>query len=637
MIAQLGRVLIVEGNSNWAKKLVGMLGVGRDAFDIVHARSLEEGMTGLCAESVDALLMDGCRGSGGVSEIATIHERFEWLPIVVLVPQEKEEMGKDFLSAGASDFILRVELSSGLLKRALQYAIERKRAETTLRDSEERFHELFENANDMIFTLDMEGNFTSINKSTERIMGWSREEAAKLNLKQLVAPEHLNVCRQMMSRILNEESMQQFEISLSRKDGKKVILEASARVIQSRGKRPGVQGIARDVTARRNLENMVRQSQKLVAFGRLSGGLAHDLINLLCVISGNSELLSQALEPAHPASKKVAQIKKAVDSASALVRQLLAFSRKQVFHPQILDLNTVVVETKKLLGRLVGKDTEFHTSLDPRLGHARLDPIQIEQVIVNLVLNARDAMPHGGKLTLDTRNVDLSEVCRTGQSVIPAGKFVVLTVTDNGVGMDEETQSRLFEPFYTTKEHGKGTGLGLATVYGIVRQSGGSISVSSEPGKGTSFKIYFPRVDGTVEELKKKEDESRRGGETILLVEHSDPLRALAKEFLRGNGYAVLEAGNGREAIRISKAFGGPIHLLLADVTMPGMGGKELAERLASLRPGIKALFMSGYSDEGIVNSAMFGGGMAFLEKPFSRDTLLQRVRLALDEVTPRA
>jgi two-component system, cell cycle sensor histidine kinase and response regulator CckA len=636
MTSQVCRVLIVENNSQRAKKLFGLLGDGREAFDIVHARSLEEGMTGLSAESVDVWLIDGSSGDDRTSEIEKIPTRFDWLPIVVILPQEKEALGHQFLRAGVSDLVLKEELGSSLLRRVLQSVVERKRLEIALRQSEERFQELFENAHDMIFTLDTEGNFTSINNSAVQIMGWSKEEAKKLNLKQIVAPEHLNVCRQMMSRIVNEEPMPQFEISVFRKDGEKVILEASARLIRSGGQKESVQGIARDVTERRYLENVVRQSQKLDAIGRLSGGLAHDFNNLLCVICGNSELLSQTLEPEHPANKKVAQIKKAADSASALVRQLLAFSRKQIIHPQVLDLNAIVMETERLLGRLVGKDIEFCTVLEPQLGRVRLDPVQVEQVIINLVHNARDAMPQGGKLTLETSNADLSEGRRTGQSVIPAGKFVVLEVKDNGVGMDEETQNRLFEPFYTTKERGKGTGLGLATVYGIVRQSGGSISVHSESGQGTSVKIYFPRVDATAEELQKVEEEDGLAAETVLLVENSDPLRALVKEFLRSDGYAVLEAANGKDAIRIAKAFGGPIHLLLTDVIMPGMGGKELAGKFASLRPGTKTLFMSGYSDESIVNSGLPGARMLFLEKPFTRDMILQKVRLILDELSPR-
>jgi len=364
--------------------------------------------------------------------------------------------------------------------------------------------------------------------------------------------------------------------------------------------------------------------------------LAHDFNNLLCVISGHAELLSERLEETLPAARNVMQIKKAVDSASTLVRQLLAFSRKQVFHPQILNLNAIVVETEKLLGRLIGEDIEFFTSLEPELGPVQVDPIQVEQVLVNLVLNARDAMPQGGKLTIETYNMDLEEGSRSNGGITPAGKYVVLAVTDNGCGMDEETQSRIFEPFYTTKELGKGTGLGLATVYGIVRQSGGFIWVYSEIDQGTTLKVYLPRVNDPATALPSEQTKRdvRRGTETVLLVENAEPLRALAKEFLKSSGYAVMEADNGKEALQIAKAFSGPIDLLLTDVIMPGMGGKQLAEQLTGLRPATKVLYMSGYPDDGIVKSGILGSGMAFLEKPFTREILLRKVRQALSEQT---
>jgi PAS domain S-box-containing protein len=633
-VSQSYRILIVEDDPSQVEILSDMLDDEADSFQVVHASTLESGLSVLCAESVDVLLIEDGTLEDGVASIGRIHTRFESLPIVILVSPEGEALEKFFLDAGASEVLCKETLGGELLKKAIEYAVERRQTEIQLRQSEERFEELIENAKDIIFTLDLDGNFKSLNKSAEEVMGWSRQEAQSINLKKIVAPEHLNLCKQLMSHLLNEEQLQQFEINLVRKDGKRVILEACARLIYSGEKKKGIQGIARDVTERRNLENMVRQSQKLDAIGRLSGGLAHDFNNLLCVISGHAELLTEQLEPAHPGARNVGQIKKAVDSATALVRQLLAFSRKQVFHPQILDLNAVVTETEKLVGRLIGEHIEVFTALQPDLGRVNVDPVQIEQVIVNLVLNARDAMPLGGKLTLETHNVDLHKENRSRHAIVPAGKYVLLAVTDNGSGMDEETQNRIFEPFYTTKEAGKGTGLGLSTVYGIVNQSGGSIAVYSEPGQGTTFKIYLPRVDAASaeESAGKLARENRQGSETILLVENSEPLRALAKEFLRSSGYAVLDAENGRDAIRIAKAFGGHIHLLLTDVIMPGMGGKQLAEQFVTLRPAAKVLYMSGYSDEGVVHSGLLGPQSNFLEKPFTRDVLLRTVRRVLEE-----
>jgi PAS domain S-box-containing protein len=636
MSLQPYRILVVEDDSSWAQIVGGMLKEGQDSsFQFAHARSLPEGLQKLATENFDALLLDrDALKLDAISGAVKLRGQFATLPIIILIAREEEAFGKQLLEAGASDFVLKESLGPQLLQKTLQYALERERKERALCQSEERFQELFENARDIIFTLDLEGNFTSLNKSAVEVMGWSKDEALKINIKSLVAPEHLNLCRQMMQRILHEEPSQQFEISLSRKDGQKVLLETSARLIQLEGKKKGVQGIARDVTERRALENMVRQSQKLDAIGRLSAGLAHDFNNLLCVISGHTELLSERLAPEHHGAKNVAQVKKAVESASTLVRQLLAFSRKQVFYPRTLDLNTIVVETEKLLGRLISEHIEFSYSLHPALGRVRVDPVQIEQVLVNLVLNARDAMPQGGKLTIETNNVDLGEDYRSKRVNIPAGEYVVLAVSDNGSGMDEDIQNRIFEPFYTTKELGKGTGLGLATVYGIVKQSGGSIWVYSEPDQGTTFKIYLPRVDEihSNDPSRHQLSENFTGTETVLLVENAEPLRALAKEFLKGSGYAVLEAENGKEAIRMVKAFGGPIQLLLTDVIMPEMGGKQLAEQLASLRPTTKVLYMSGYSDDAIVQSGISATEMVFLEKPFTRDILLRKVRRILDD-----
>ncbi|HET8921726.1 MAG TPA: response regulator [Candidatus Acidoferrum sp.] len=636
MLSQPYRILIVEDNSLGALPVSEMLDDGQDfSFHFAQTSSLLAGLQKLATDKFDALLLDrNVLNFDVISDVVKLRAQFAVLPIIVLIAQKEKALRKHLLQAGASDYLLKECLGRELLRKTVRYAVELGRTRNALRQSEERFQELFENAKDIIFTLDLEGNFTSVNKSAETLMGWSREEAKKINIKNLVAPEHLNLCRQMMTRILNDEPFQQLEINLFRKDGQKVLLETSARLIQSDGKKKGVQGIARDVTERRNLENMVRQSQKLDAIGRLSGGLAHDFNNLLCVISGHTELLSERLESEHPGARNVTQIKKAVDSASALVRQLVAFSRKQVFYPQTLDLNRLVVETEKLLGRLIGEHIEFSYSLHPLLGRVRVDPVQIEQVIVNLVLNARDAMPQGGKLRIETNNIDLGETCWSKRANVPAGNYVVLLVSDNGSGMDKETQNRIFEPFYTTKELGKGTGLGLATVYGIVKQSGGSIWVYSEPGQGTTFKIYLPRVDAIPSDDSSGNHlpENCTGTETVLLVENAEPLRALAKEFLKGNGYAVLEAENGKEAIRIAKAFGGPIHLLLTDVIMPEMGGKQLAEQLAKLRPATKVLYMSGYSDDGIVESGILATEMAFLEKPFTRDVLLRKVRRILDE-----
>ena len=555
-------------------------------------------------------------------------------PLIGVVADSQMRLGKELLELGAVDYFPVSMLSQDLLPRAVHNAVESARTKASLRHFEQRFNDLFENTNDILFTLDMEGRVTSVNKAAENIFGWSRADAMQMNIKSLVAPEFVVVCTEMMRRILNEEPLQHFEIGLVDKQGRKILVEVSARLIRLDGKKAGVQGIARDVTERRHLENVVRQAQKLEAIGRLSGGLAHDFNNLLCVISGHSELLAEQFESNAAAARSIAQIRKATDSAASLTRQLLAFSRRQVIHPQVVDLNSIVAETERLLGRLVDENIEFYTSLGAMVGRVRVDPVQIEQVILNLVLNARDSMPQGGKLSIGTSNVDMEDAHQSRHSLIPAGQYVLLSITDTGIGMNEETQGRIFEPFYTTKEFGKGTGLGLATVYGIVKQSGGYIWVYSEEGRGTTFKVYLPRVldplSGT--RTNRLNTELLRGTETVLVVEDEEPLRALTRDFLLASGYKVLEAANGEDAMRVGRAYEGDIDLLLTDVVMPKLGGKPLADQFLDFRPKTRILFMSGYPNDGILQAGILTEKVALLEKPFTRELLTKQVRQMLDE-----
>jgi len=367
--------------------------------------------------------------------------------------------------------------------------------------------------------------------------------------------------------------------------------------------------------------------------GLLAGGVAHDFNNHLGVIMGYSDLVLDGLPPDDPRCKQVQQIKKAAVRATGLTRQLLAFSRKQVFQPRVLDINALVIDFDKMLRRMVTEDIELVNSLAPRIGKIKADPGQIEQVIMNLVVNSRDAMPNGGKLIVETANVDLDETyCRSHSSARP-GPHVMLAVSDTGMGMDAKTQARIFEPFFTTKEEGKGTGLGLATVYGIVKQSEAHIWVYSELGKGTTFKIYFPRVDGPAHTVETDRDtvKALHGSETILVAEDSEPLRELTCALLETNGYTVLAARNAAQAIEIAERGDRPIHILLTDVIMPGMNGRELARRLAAGRPEMKVLFMSGYTSDAIVNHGVLEPGIFLIEKPFSQDALMRKVRDVLD------
>ena len=627
------QVLFV-GDQSSHQRFLQMLREAEDAdFAVRRAASWQSAEPQISAGGVDAIVWNPSAAEDNLAFLKEACEKNDCV-FLVLVPENQKLLGRRALAAGADDYLLRETLNDSLLQRTLRHLIERKRAESSLRQWERRFEDWFENSKDILFTLDLDGSITSVNKAAEEVMGWRRDEAVQKNMKSLVAPEHAALCKTMMRRIVNQEPVRHIEIAVLRKDGRKVLLEASVRLLRSDEKKDCIQGIARDVTDRRQLENMVRQSQKLEAIGRLSGGLAHDFNNLLCVISGHIELLTEALEPCDPAFRSVTQIRKAADSAAALTRQLLAFSRRQVFHPQVVDLNAIVVETEKLLERLIDEHIEFYTALDPSLGRVLVDPVQVEQVIINLVLNARDAMPEGGKLTIETSNLDLNDDYHSRISHVPAGKYVLLAMTDTGQGMNEETLSHIFEPFYTTKELGKGTGLGLATVYGIVKQSGGYIWVYSEEGRGTTFKVYLPRVVSPLKDARvgRRGAEIGKGTETILVVEDAEPLRTLTKEFLTASGYTVLEAANGHEALRVARSYRGGIDLLLTDVVMPRMGGKSLVEQMMQLRPRTRVLYMSGYPNDGIVQAGILASGVTLLEKPFTREILSKRVRQVLDD-----
>ena len=381
------------------------------------------------------------------------------------------------------------------------------------------------------------------------------------------------------------------------------------------------------------IQDEARQSEKMRVVGRLAGGVAHDFNNLLTVIRGYSELILTRIGKSDPLRASVEAIQTAADRAAALTQQLLALSRKQILKPQIVDLNTVVADVDKMLRRLIGEHIERVTLFKATLGRVKADPGQMEQIIMNLAVNARDAMPQGGKLTVETANVRLAKPLSRPHATVNSGPYVTLSVSDTGTGIDQETLDHIFEPFFTTKGSGKGTGLGLATVYGVVRQSGGSIIVESEFGKGTTFTIYLPRVDEEADtpDGEKPDAEPPQGSETVLIVEDEMSVRRLTHQFLEGNGYHVLEAIEGREAMRVSEHYGGPIHLLLTDVVMPGMSGCELVKTLAPLRPEMKVLYMSGYTDDAITGHGNLGRGSTFLQKPFTLDCLARKVRGALD------
>jgi two-component system, cell cycle sensor histidine kinase and response regulator CckA len=387
------------------------------------------------------------------------------------------------------------------------------------------------------------------------------------------------------------------------------------------------------VTERRLLERQLRMAQKMEAVGRLSGGIAHDFNNLLGVIIGYIQVIRRNLVPGQPSYEYAEEIEKAGQRAVSLTRQLLAFSRQQVLEPVILNLNTLLSEMEKMLPRLIGEDIQLNLILDPAIGQVKADSGQIEQVVMNLAVNARDAMPDGGKLTIQTANAELDVAFTREHPGSVPGQYVMLAVTDTGTGMDPETQAQIFEPFFTTKGRDQGTGLGLATVYGVVKQSVGYIAVESEKGKGASFRIYLPRIEQPVATRCQSSQEplNVRGSETILLVEDAEPLRLLAQLFLKENGYQVLTAADGAEAQQLAAQNSGPIHLLLTDVVMPGINGRVLAERLAPRDPAMKVLYMSGYTDSFIAGHGVLEEGIHLIHKPFTEEALMRKVRELLD------
>ncbi|HEU4764470.1 MAG TPA: ATP-binding protein, partial [Candidatus Eisenbacteria bacterium] len=417
------------------------------------------------------------------------------------------------------------------------------------------------------------------------------------------------------------------------KDGSMIDIAVYSAPLRVPGGRPlGVLAVIADRTERNRLEDRLRQSQKMEAVGKLAGGIAHDFNNLLTAITGYTDLLYLRL-PGDIGKRELNEIRKASDRAASLTRQLLAFSRQQVLQPKIIDVNEVVGNLSGMLGRLIGEDVEFVASLDREVGRVKADPFQLEQVLMNLAVTARDAMPRGGKLTIETANVILDESYTRGHPDVKPGPYVMIAVSDTGVGMDSETRARIFEPFFTTKALGKGTGLGLSTVYGIVKQSQGHMWVYSEPGQGATFKVYLP-IDEAGDEPPLVTPQARvvpRGWETILAVEDEESLLNLVAEILKDAGYNVIPANGPKEALRVLVEHREAIHMLLTDVVMPGMSGRILADQVLRERPGMRVLYMSGYTDNAIVHHGVLDAGTAFLQKPFTPDALIKKVREVLD------
>jgi PAS domain S-box-containing protein len=508
-------------------------------------------------------------------------------------------------------------------------------AQEGLRRSEANFRSLVTNAPYGICRCDAKGNLLDINPALVLMLGYQDgSELVGRNLSALYADGQQWFLLADYFRQLRE--FQNLAAEWKRKDGSSTVVRVSGRAIKGENKTMSYELFTEDVTERRALEQQLRQSQKMEAIGRLAGGIAHDFNNLLMVISGYSEFLLERLGPDPTLRAPAQEISSAAERATSLTRQLLAFSRKQMLAPKVLDLNGVVTENLRMLTRLIGEDIDLVMIPGEELWPVKADPGQIEQVILNLAVNARDAMPHGGKLTIETGNVSLDESYARLHAPLKPGEYVMLTINDTGVGMDSETQTHIFEPFFTTKGP-KGTGLGLSTVYGIVKQSGGYVWVFSEPSKGTSFKIYLPRATEAGEAVgdvlpATAAVPTQQAGETILVVEDETNLRRLTRQFLENQGYVVIEAADGAAATQICVAHQGIIHLLLTDVIMPGMNGRELAKRVSEIRPNIKVLYMSGYTENAIGHNGTLDAGVTLLQKPFTLHALKAKVREVLDQ-----
>jgi two-component system cell cycle sensor histidine kinase/response regulator CckA len=629
------RVLILEDATADAELIVTTL--ERSGFDLDWQRADTEGqfLAGLEA-APDVILADySLPHYSAPRALAAVQERGMDVPFIVVSGSIGEEAAVKLMKQGASDYLWKDRLAR--LGPAVTNALEQKR----LRDLEHQTTEqlrlqglAMEAAANGIVITDRQGTIRYVNPAFTAITGYSREEALGRNPRILKSGNQPPAFYQDLWETILAGKVWCGELTNRRKD--ESLYSTILTITPVRDNHAGVThfiGIHQDVTQQRRLEAQFLQAQKMEAFGQLAGGVAHDFNNMLTTILGFSDLLLAGQQVKEEGRESIIQIRNAGERAAGLTRQLLAFSRKQVLQPQILDLNALVSEQEKMIRRLIGEDIQFSVRCDPHLHRICADPVQIQQVILNLVVNARDAMPTGGNLTLATRNVDLDENFARDHPKAPPGSYVLLEASDTGCGMPPEVLARLFEPFFTTKEIGKGTGLGLATVLGIVDQSGGVIDVHSQPGLGATFRIYLPQsgVSRSGKSKSSSADILPHGKETILLVEDDDGVRGLAALILRGAGYRVLEARDGDEAKAVFRERNTAFDLLLTDVVMPKTSGPQLVGQLLADTPQMKVLYMSGYLDDAVVRYGVVEQGMALLQKPLTPRSLLQKVREVLD------
>ncbi len=630
------RVLMVEDNDNDAVLIKRELGRLTPEPAVQHVRTKPAFAAALEGFAPDAILSDhNIPGFSGWEALELAQRARPDVPFILVTGSLDEETAVRYLKGGAADYILKDRLVR--LGPAVLEALGRARQREALHRQERLLRQIIDANPSLIFVKDWDGRFVLVNEATAQVYGTTVDALvgktdADFNPNVEEIAHFLRHDRDVMSsgqpKVIAEEPVTNPKTRETRwfqtiKMPLRAPEEGTATLL----------GVSTEITERKRLEEQLLQSQKMEAVGQLAGGVAHDFNNILTAIVGYTDLLAAELGTNAQQLEDLEEIRKAARRAAALTRQLLAFSRKQVLEPRIIDVNGVVLNLDKMLRSLISENIELKTVLADDLAAARADPNQIEQVIMNLAINARDAMPEGGTVTIETGNATLDDAYAAQHvSVIP-GEYVMLAVSDTGCGMDEKTQSRIFEPFFTTKPAGRGTGLGLSTVYGIVKQTGGNIWLYSEPGKGTTFKIYLPAIAALPEDIGKvaPADALPHGGGTVLVVEDDEQLRRLTHRALASQGYTVLEADRGSTALDIARRHKGHIDLLLTDVIMPDTNGRTLAETIRAARPGLRVLYMSGYPDGAIASHGMLEPGVAYLAKPFTTDAVTRKVREVLE------